>query len=323
MRGGLKMRKFAFALTVLAGLLFVFCAVSYGQGGTGELTGTVYDPAGATVSDAKVTLTNVGTGFSREMTTGAGGVFRFTALPVVGAYAVTVEHAGFRKANVADIVISVGTTATVDVRLEVGALSDTVTVDAGAELVNPSESQISELIDRRVWETLPLEVRNQNTFINLVAGVVPGNTGDRGTDFTGTTRGAAVNGARPGMGNFILEGYDNNDQGQGGRGSEGGGAITSISPEAIQEFRVITHNFAAEYGKGGGFVTDTVLKSGTNSLHGSLFEYNRVQALAGNDWFSSAAGIKDHLVRNQFGGSLGGPIIKNKWFFFGAYEGHR
>ncbi len=310
------------SLAVLS-LVLVGQRPAYGQGGTGELTGTVSDPSGATISGAKVTLTNGGTGFSREMTTTAGGVYRFTALPVVGVYTLTVADSGFRTAKVADIAVSVGTTATADVRLEVGALSDTVTVDAGAELVNPSESQISELVDRRVWETLPLEVRNQNTFINLVAGVVPGNTGDRGTDFTGTTRGAAVNGARPGMGNFILEGYDNNDQGQGGRGAEGGGAITSISPEAIEEYRVITHSFSAEYGKGGAFVTDTVLKSGTDSLHGSLFEYNRVQALAANDFFSNAAGLKDSLVRNQFGGSIGGPILKDKWFFYGSYEGHR
>jgi Carboxypeptidase regulatory-like domain/TonB dependent receptor len=316
-------------ITVVLTVLLAFSLVSVGvppanaQGGTGEITGTVYDPAGATVSDAKVTLTNAGTGFSREMTTAAGGVFRFTALPVVGGYALTVEHAGFRKAKASDIVISVGTTATVDVRLEVGAITESVTVEAGAELVTPSESQISQLIDRTVWQNLPLEIRNQNTFINLVAGVSPVITGPSGTDLNGTTRGAAVNGARPGSGNFLLEGFDNNDIGQGGRGSEGQGAVTSISPEAIQEFRVITHNFAAEYGKGGGFVTDTVLKSGTNSLHGSLFEYNRVQALAAEDFFTNASGGKDSLVRNQFGGSLGGHIIKDKWFYFGSYEGHR
>src|SRR5438132_2592886 len=314
--------KVRFSLSVVVASLTVLLSAlvvqnpAYGQGGTGELTGTVYDPAGATVSEAKVTLANAGTGFSREMTTGAGGVFRLTALPVVGTYTLTVEQAGFRKANISDIVISVGKATTVDVRLEVGAISDSVTVEAGAELVTPSESQISQLIDRTVWQNLPLEIRNQNTFINMVAGVAP-------NDVSGTTRGAAVNGARPGMGNFLLEGFDNNDIGQGGRGSEGQGAVTSISPEAIQEFRVITHNFEAEYGKGGGFVTDTVLKSGTDHLHGSLFEYNRVQALAAEDFFTNKSGGKDSLVRNQFGGSIGGPILKNKWFFFGSYEGHR
>jgi hypothetical protein len=102
-----------------------------------------------------------------------------------------------------------------------------------------------------------------------------------------------------------------------------GGANTSISPEAIQEYRVITHDFNAEYGKGGGFVTDTVLKSGTNQWHGSLFEYNRIQALTANDWFSNNAGLRDHLVRNQFGGSVGGPVYKDKTFFFVTAEAHR
>jgi hypothetical protein len=122
-----------------------------------------------------------------------------------------------------------------------------------------------------------------------------------------------------------VEGYDNNDQGQGGRGanySQAAGAITSISPEAIQEYRVITHQYEAEYGRGGAFVTDTVLKSGTNSWHGSAFEYNRVQALAANSFFSNKAGIKDALVRNQFGGSAGGPIYKDRTFFYASYEGH-
>jgi Carboxypeptidase regulatory-like domain/TonB dependent receptor len=309
------MRKFAFAL-VLAGLLLSFSSASYGQGGVGELTGVVYDATGAVVGGAKVRLENPGTGFQREMPSTNAGVYRFSALTVVGTYTLSVEHSGFRKSQVTGIVVSVGTTTTVDVHLELGVATEAITVEAGAELVNPSESQISQVIDRTVWQNLPLEIRNQNSFINLVAGVAP-------NDVTGTTRGAAVNGARPGSGNFLLEGYDNNDQGQGGRGTEGAGAVNSISPEAIQEYRVITHNFEAEYGKGGGFVTDTVLKSGTDKFHGSLFEYNRIEALAANDTFTNAAQQKDHLVRNQFGGSFGGPIIKNKWFFFGAYEGHR
>src|ERR1700682_4846838 len=309
------MRRFLF-VSLLAVLLLGMSSASYGQGGVGEIAGTVYDASGGTVDGAKVTLANPSTGFSHETLTAGGGSYRFGALPVVGTYTITVDQPGFRRAEISGIIISVGATTAVDVHLEVGGQSETVRVEAGAELVTPTESQISQLIDHTVWENMPLEIRNQNTFINLVAGVVP-------NDFGGTTRGAAVNGARPGMGNFLVEGYDNNDQGQGGRGSEGSGAITSISPEAIQEYRVITHTFAAEYGKGGAFVTDTVLKSGTNELHGSLFEYNRVQALAANDFFSNAAGQKDSLVRNQFGGSLGGRIISDRWVFYGFFYAHR
>ncbi len=307
--------------------LLVLCLgasqVTFGQAGTGELTGTIMDQTGAAVAGATVTLTNAATGYERTMQTPDAGLYRFSALQVVGTYELKIDAKGFKAIRVGDIVISVGRTTTVDAKLEIGTASETVSVEAGAELVTPTQSELSDLLDSKVWQSLPLEVRNQNTFINLLAGVVPGTTGDRATDFTGTTRGAAVNGARPGMGNFLLEGYDNNDQGQGGRGSEGNGAIVAISPEAIQEYRVITHSYSAEYGKGGGFVTDTVLKTGTNTWHGSAFDYNRIQALAANDFFSNASGTKDKLIRNQFGGSLGGPIWKDKTFFYAGYEGHR
>ena len=317
MKGAINlMRKLILGSLVFIAAFILSATACFAQGGTGDLTGSIYDASGASVAGAKVTLKNSDTGAERTMQSTDAGTYRFAALPVVGTYTLRVEHEGFRAAKVSGVVISVGLTNTVDVHLDIGSASETVTVEAGAELVTPSESQISQLVDSRVWQSLPLEIRNQNTFINLVAGVVP-------NDFGGTTRGAAVNGARPGMGNFLLEGYDNNDQGQGGRGSEGSGAITSISPEAIQEYRVITHSYEAEYGKGGAFVTDTVLKSGINQFHGSAFEYNRVQKLAANDFFSNAAGVKDSLVRNQFGGSIGGPILKDKWFFYASYEGHR
>src|SRR5260370_15017588 len=209
-----------------------------------------------------------------------------------------------------------------DVKLEVGAATEQVTVEAGQQLIQTEDSSLSQLVDRRVWENMPLEARNANDFINLVAGAVP----EQLAGFT--FRGAAVNGTRTGSGNFMVEGVDNNEQGQGGASLCGtqcgqGGANTSVSPDAIKEYRVITHDFNAEYGKAGGFVTDTVLKSGTNQWHGSLFEYNRIQKLTANDWFSSNAGVKDHLVRNQFGVSVGGPIVKDKTFFYLAAEGHR
>src|SRR5207237_2393489 len=153
----------------------------------------------------------------------------------------------------------------------------------------------------------------------LVAGAVP-------EGFNQTFRRASVNGTRCGTGNYLVEGADNNEQGQGGVALQGpGGANTTISPDAIQEYRVITNDFPAEYGKAGGFVTDTVLKGGTNQWHGSAFEYNRTQAYAAQDWFSNNASpvVRDHLVRNQFGGSLGGPIVKDKTFFYGTGELHR
>ena len=166
---------------------------------------------------------------------------------------------------------------------------------------------------------MPLEVRNQNSFIELVAGAVP-------QDDTNNNRGAAVNGTREGAGSYLVEGGDNNEQGQAGRGQisnyDQGGAATTISPDAIQEYRVITNSYSAEYGKGGGFITDTVLKSGTNNgtdRRSNTTAFRRWRPMTGFE----CSRTKDHLVRNQFGGSIGGPIIKDKTFFYGTAEIHR
>ena len=312
------MTRFLLVITVLG----LFVGTMWAQGGVGELTGQVSDPSGAVVSNATVTLTNTATGDKRTAVTTPAGVYRFPALPVVGTYTLETSPKGFKSVKVTDVVVSVGTVTSRDIKLELGASSEQVTVEAGQQLVQTEESSVSQLVDRRVWEQMPLEARNANDFVNLVAGAVPEQIAG------GTFRGAAVNGTRTGTGNFMVEGVDNNEQGQGGVSICGtacgqGGANTSISPDAIQEYRVISHDFNAEYGKAGGFVTDTVLKGGTNQFHGSLFEYNRIQALTANDWFSNQAGVRDHLVRNQFGGSIGGPIIKDKTFFYGTFEGHR
>lgn len=309
--------KSAFSrFAVLLAFVLAFAVVmAWAQAGAGDLTGIVYDPTGAVVPNAKITVLNAATGVTRATVSTSAGVYRFSALPVA-TYTMTVEAPGFRKSEVKGIVISVGTTISQDVHLEVGAAVETVTVEAGAgELIQTTSSTVSALVDQTVWKEMPLEFRDQNVFINLLPGVVP-------DDFAGSTRGAAVSGARGGSGNFMVEGYDNNDQGQGGRGALISGAITSISPEAIQEYRVLQHNYSAEYGKGGGFVTDTVLKSGTNDIHGSAFYYGRWQKLAANSFFSNKFGDQDARVRNQFGASLGGPLIKDRTFLYGSFEGH-
>ncbi|HKD02200.1 MAG TPA: TonB-dependent receptor [Terriglobales bacterium] len=315
------MTRFLLVFTVL-GLL---AGTMWAQGGTGELTGLVTDPSGAVIANAQVTLTNSATGETRTTVTTAAGTYRFPALPVVGTYTLETSPKGFRGAKVANIVVSVGTIVNQDVKLELGTSAEQVTVEAGVQQVQTTESSISDLVDRRVWQQMPLETRDQNNFINLLAGAAQGNIALSNLN-GGTDRGAAVNGTRSGTGNYLVEGFDNNDQGLGGGGSIGastGGANTTISPDAIQEYRVISHNFAAEYGMAGGFVTDTVLKSGTNNWHGSLFEYNRVQALAANSFFSNRNHVQDSLVRNQFGGSIGGPIIKDKTFFYFTTEFRR
>src|SRR5713226_10588248 len=302
-------------------LAFVVLALSVGAfaQGAGELTGLVTDSTGAVVSGVEVKLSNSATGEVRTTVTTPAGIYSFPSLPIVGTYTLEIAAKGFKSSKVQNIIVSVGTITSRDVKLEVGVATEQVTVEAGQQIVETENAALSQLIDRRVWENMPLEARNANDFINLVAGAVPEQQAGA------TFRGAAVNGTRTGGGNFMVEGVDNNEQGQGGVSLCGtqcgqGGSNTSISPDAIEEYRVITHDFSAEYGKVGGFVTDTVLKSGTNKWHGSLFEYNRVQALAAEHFFSNRAGSKDSLVRNQFGGSVGGPIVKDKTFFYFTTE---
>jgi len=306
---------------LLAFVVLALCVGAFAQGGAGELAGVVTDATGAVVSGVEVKLSNTATGEVRTTVTTPAGIYTFPSLPIVGTYTLEVGSKGFKLTKVQNIIVSVGTITRRDVNLEVGVATEQVTVEAGQQIVQTEESAVSQLIDRRIWEQMPLEARNSNDFVNLVAGAVP-------EQFDRTFRGPAVNGVRTGGGNFMVEGVDNNEQGQGGVAICGpacgqGGSNTSISPDAIEEYRVITHDFNAEYGKAGGFVTDTVLKSGTNKWHGSAYEYNRIQALTAEDWFSNAGGVKDHLVRNQFGGSFGGPIVKDKTFFFSSVEFHR
>jgi len=306
---------YSVAVAILLGISL--CAPGFAQSaGKAALTGTVTDPTGAAIAGAKVSATNLATNGSFDTLTTEAGLFRIPDLSV-GTYVVLVEAPGFKAAKIENLVVTVGQTVSQNVTLEPGAPTESVTVTAsGEQLVQTSESSLSTLLNRKVWESYPLENRDSNEFIDLLPGAVS-------DAIAGTTRGAAVNGARPGMGNFMVDGYDNNDQGQGGRGSTVAGGITSISPEAIQEYRIITNTYSAQYGKAGGFVADTVLKSGGNKFHGSLFEYNRVQALAANDFFSNRDGVKDSLVRNQYGGSFGGPIRKDRTFFFVTAEWHK
>ena len=308
------MRKF-FLMAAIFSLVAVLHVQTFAQGNA-TLTGTVTDPTGATVPGATVTATNIATNVADTSQTSGAGLYRIPSLPV-GVYKLSIQATGFKSANVENIVLTVGQIVTQDIKLEVGTPTESVTVVAGGEqLTQPAESSVSTLLNQTVWKNYPLENRDTNEFMDLLPGAVP-------NAFNGSTRGAAVNGTRGGMGNFLVEGYDNNDQGQGGRGSTVAGGVTSISPEAIEEYRVVTNNYSAQYGKAGGFVTDTVLRSGSNDWHGSLFEYNRIQKLAANDFFSNSEGVKDSLVRNQFGGSLGGPIKKDKTFIFGSAEFNR
>ena len=252
-----------------------------GQAGFGGVAGKVTDPTDAAIQNATVSLTGTN-GEDRTTKTNGSGDYQFTAVPVGGGYSVTVSAPGFAVTKVTGLSTTVGTVLTQNVVLSVGAASATVEVAAtNVEQVQVDTSSVSQLIDNKVFSDSPLETRTQNLFVYLV----PGAAGE----FSGnvSNRGAAMSGSRPGTGNFLVEGMDNNDQGQGGRGFTFGapGAVASISPDAIEEYRVITHNPTAEYGRAGGFATDTVLKSGTNRFHGSALSttgFRRWRRIAGS-----------------------------------------
>ncbi len=307
------MKTFISVAMAILMLLTAGSGLSQTQAGQGALAGIVTDATKAAIPGARVSLDNAGIGFHKEVLTGASGEFSFSPLTVVEGYSLTVTAKGFSTAKVDNFATSVGTVVTQNVQLAVGSEGTTVEVQGGSiEQVQTDTSSVSQLVDKQIWQESPLSVRDSNQFVGLTAGASPGFTG----------RGFAINGARSGAGNFQVEGADNNDQGQGGSGN-GGGAVTSISPDAIQEYRVISSVPNAEYGRAGGFTTDTVLRSGTKQWHGSAFEYNRIQALAQNSWFSNHNNLRDHLVRNQFGGSIGGPVYKDRTFFYATAEFQR
>lgn len=303
----------AMLLTLLVGTLFAPMALkAQVQAGLGAIAGVVQDKTKAAIPGAKVVLDNPGIGLHKEIITNGVGEYSFSPLEVVGGYTIQISAPGFTTEVVRNLTTSVGEVITQNVYLGVGSSNVVVDVQGTAEeQVQTDTSSVSQIIDKTIWQDSPLENRSQNNFVALTAGAAPGAAG----------RGFAVNGSRSGTGDFLVDGVDNNDQGLGGGAA--GGAVTTISPDAIQEFRVVSSVPAAEYGRTGGFATDTVLKSGTKKFHGSAFEYNRGEYITANNWESDANGLRDHLVRNQFGGSIGGPVYKDRTFFYATVEFQR
>jgi hypothetical protein len=310
--------------TFLALALVMFAAVPvFAQTATARIEGLVTDNTGAVLPGVTVTATNVGTNAARVDVTGTKGEYTIPALPV-GDYRVQVELAGF-KPEVSPVTLTVNQVARMDFRLLLGGVSETVTVTAAAPLIEKVTSEISTLIDEKQIENLPLNGRNFTQLATLVPGVnrgIPGSNssgGGAGTDaetFRYSEFGGAalsVNGLREQFNNYMIEGVDNNES-----------LVNSIAylppPEAIREFSVITTNAPAEYGRAGGAVQNLVIKSGTNALRGSLYDFYRPKSLAATPKFAAK---KPEFNNNDFGLTAGGPIIRDRTFFFGSYHGLR
>ena len=295
------MRKSLLCLTAL----IVLTGVS-AQAQTASLTGTILDASSAGVPGAKVTATNEATATVRTANTDTTGTYSIPDLPV-GAYDVTVEKQGFAVLRFTNILLTVAQNLTLNGMLEVGAVTQAVEVSGSTVApINLEDAQISNVVDSQRILDLPLITRDPYQLALLSPGA-------QSTDLGGIT----VNGQRERNNNFLLDGTDNNDA-----GVPGGFGVSTINPDSAQEFRVITNNFLPEFGRNTGAIIDIITRSGTNQLHGDAYEFNRVNAMAARDFFNPSPSVgqpadpQNPFVRNQFGASLGGPIIKNKTFFF-------
>lgn len=308
-------------ISLVTALLGVPSALA--QVGTTSLHGTVTDKSGASVNGARVTLDNPAQALRRETQTNERGEYEFLALPP-GTYALTVERAGFRKFEQTGLQLLVNSPATVNPALEVGAVAQTIEVSAQAVTLNTTDASLGTAFNENQVKELPLEGRNVPDLLTLQAGVVYiGN--NPGIDTNADTRSGAVNGARSDQSNVTLDGISVNNR--------AGNAFTSVLPvtlDSVQEFRVTTSNYNADQGGTGGAQVALVTKSGTNDFHGSAYEYMRNTYTSANDYFNKQAELTSgqpntppKLIRNIFGASVGGPVKKDRLFFFLNYEGTR
>jgi hypothetical protein len=297
-------------------LIFAATAPVSAQYTNATLGGMVTDSSGAAVADAKVTVQNQDVGLTKTGVTGADGAFLFPALPI-GSYKITVSKAGFREYVQSGVVLVVSQTANLQVALQVGEMQQQVTVSADAELLTTKSASAGQLIDQKRIIELPLNGRDMSSLLYLAPATV-NETGKyclvncQGGVYPGESDGN-VGGGGPRAVNFQMDGAGHND-------TYLNTNLPFPNPDAIQEFNMTTDNLSAEYGIGAGAVVNVVTKSGTNSLHGDLFEFLRNGDLNARNFF---APVQDTLKRNQFGGSAGGPILKDKLFFFGTYQGTR
>lgn len=312
------MRNFATLLPLLSFLLLTSASA---QVTTGEILGAVRDPTGAAVAGALVKVRNLDTNDARDRVAGVDGAFRFPQLPV-GNYEVTVEARGFSKYVQGPIVLRLNQEADLQVKLQVGGVTETVTVFTDAPLINTTNAEVGVNFDTKRVSELPL-APNRN-LVNLalsVAGVSQLSSGQSSFSASGnngTDGGIAfsVNGMRLRSNNFMVDGQDTNSP------SVGGLSQSINNPDIVAEFRLITNQFAAEYGRAAGSVVNIITKSGGNKLHGSAFWFHNDNHLNSRSNLDKAAGFKaaPFRIENQRGGTVGGPVIKDRTFFFGSYQ---
>ncbi len=305
-------RLYFIRVLLLAMLVLTLGQFAFGQ--TAQVTGRISDSSGAVVSGAQVTVTNQATGLSRDSVTNGEGYFTIPLLPP-GDYRLTVKKDGFKPVVRPDVALNVEQVARLDFTLEAGAVSETVTIKSDAPLMNTETSSVGQVVDNKTVVTLPLNGRNYSQLAVLAPGATP-NPGSRTED------GFSLNGNRLFQNSFQVDGADNNNYIFGVDTNTTQALRPSI--DAIQEFKVETANYSAEYGRAAGGVISVAIKSGANQVHGSAFEFLRNDALDAANFFANRNRLQKPPLRyNQFGGTVGGPIWRDHTFFFFSYQGTR
>ena len=310
------MKKYLLTL-ILTSLTICFSATLASAQNTSGVTGVVKDGTGAVVAGADVKLTDTKTGTEQTTKTNDQGVYSFNKVAPGQGYTITITASGFQTLVINDVALGVGNVETHNGELTIGEVSGTVVVTASNEVtLNTTDASIGNVIGERRMKELPIQIRSSPAaLISLQPGVVGNNVG------TGTTnRVGSVTGSRADQGNITVDGIDANDQATG----QFAATVGNAPIDAIQEFRAVSTNPNASEGRSSGGQVELVTKSGTNDFHGNLYEYNRTAKTAANSFFNNRSGVaRPQLTRNQFGGSIGGPIMKDSLFFFFNYEGRR
>ena len=317
--------SYSFALLLSLIILLMGARPLRAQVDAGSILGTVTDPSGAVISGATVALTNEGTGASLSTTTGSDGLYKFSPVRI-GSYKIDVSYQGFQSMTAKGVTVNVGADVVQNFTMKPGSVSQSIEVSAAPPLLESQSASVGQVVDSKSVNDLPLNGRNFTFLAQIAAGVNTPQADTRGNAASGAF---AANGLRPSQNNYLLDGIDNNSDTV--DFLNGTNYIVLPPVDAVQEFKVQTSDFSAEFGRSGAAVLNATIKSGTNNFHGTLWEFFRNDVLDAADWFENAGNIKKGaLQQNQFGVAAGGPVViphvfngRNKLFIFGDYEGFR
>src|SRR5450631_4042185 len=322
-RNGMRLRNLWREVCVVAPVLVTLAGVALGQTpGTGAIKGTVYDPSGRTIQNAQVTVVNASTNVARSATTTSAGVFTVSLL-TPGSYMVSVNAPGFEVKSADSINVVVSETATVEFRLSVAKVGVNVKVESNAEIAQTESSALGRAVEQNTIEALPLSNRNYTQILSLSPGVIVALP-----DATALGRGTqdvTANGSKTTANNIQFNGIDANNLSQNSAANDVEEVgVAAPAPDTILEFKVQTGNYDASYGRGTGANIDVVSRTGSNHVHGAVWGFLRNDILNANNFFSKLTNQpRPVLKQNQYGGAIGGPIWRDKTFFFGAYQGLR